>query len=271
MEYLWLNNGEPDDEGNIKAIIKNTDGRTISQFSAKTEREMTEQLLRSQVNANRLISTLRRPDTGKPPLKIEPRELTAADRLRLSSEITDPNKVVEAVDEIITARQGLSPDKLGEEFKRKSQEEQDSYINREAVAFRDGNPDYYPVPQNFQAIVDELKARNFDWTRNNLALVYDSLKEKGKMIPWPDETQEPEAEANPKPNGNGQALTATPRPRTIATTGLRNSDSSELPPAPQPKRQKYTRADIERMSRQEYNDKLRYDPDFRRQVDAMSA
>lgn len=271
MEYQWLNNAEPDDEGNLKAIIKNTEGRTVSQFTAKTEREMMDKLLQSQANANRIIADLRKkPDAARTPLTVEPRELTAADRLRLSSEITDPNKVVEAVDEIITARQGISPNKIGAEFQRKSLEEQNQYYNREAAAFREANPDYYPVPQNLQAVVDELKKEQLEWTRNNLALVYWSLKEQGRMVPWPEEKQEPEAEANPPTNGNGQALTATTRPRTIATTGLRNADASALPPAPQSKRQKYTRADIERMSRQEYTDKLRSDPDFRRQVDSMA-
>lgn len=271
MEYLWLNNGEPDDEGMLKAVIKNTEGIVVSQFTAKTEREMMDKLLQSQANANRIISDLRKkPEAARPPFKVEPRELTAADRLRLSSEITDPNKVVEAVDEIITARQGISPNKIGAEFQRKSVEEQNQYYNREAAAFREANPDYYPVPQNLQSIVDELKRETLEWTRNNLALVYWSLKEQGKMIPWPEERQEPEPEeANPPTNGNGQARTANVRPRTIATTGLRNSDASALPPSPQPKKQKYTRADIERMSRQEYTDKLRSDPDFRRQVDAM--
>lgn len=269
MEYQWLNNGEPDDEGYMRAVIKNTEGRTISAFKAKTEREMMDQLLQSQANANRVIADLRKPDAARKPLTVEPKELTAADRLRLSSEITDPNRVVEAVSEIVTARSGITPDKLGEEFRRMSLEEQSEYYNREAAAFRQANPDYYPVPQNLQAVVDELEHRKIEWTRNNLAIAWDALKEKGQTIPWPEAKQEPETEANPPSNGNGQALTATPRPRTIASTGLRSSDASALPPPPQPKRQKYTRADIERMSRQEYTDKLRADPDFRRQVDAM--
>jgi hypothetical protein len=264
MDYEILNDGQPNDDGLIEAVIRNSEGRVISKYRAKTERELLEKLLQSQANANVEIARLRKPDAARPPLKVEPKELNAAERLRLSSEITDPTRIVEAVDEIITARQGISPDRLGEEFKRRSLEEQGEYYGRTANEFRADYPEYYPVPQNLQAMVNELEKQKLDWTRNNLGIVYASLKERGELIPWPENKAEAEPEANPQPNGNG-----TPRARTIATTGLRATDGNSLPPAPPPKRQKFTRADIERMSRQEYTERLHSDPDFRKQVDAM--
>lgn len=283
MEYKLMNDGQPDENGDIVAIIENTEGKRISTFKGKNEREIIEQLLHSQVHANREIARLRKPDAARQPLRIEPKELTAADRLRLSSEITDPSRVVEAVDEIVTARMGVSPDKLGADFARKSREEQDTFYGNEAKAFRDEYPDFYPVPQNRDALFEELKANGWDLTRNNLAIAYTTLKERGDMIPWPDDTQAPEPQHEPTaqpvytngssyPNGQSASQPAySPRPRTIATTGLRHADASAMPPPPPPKRKQYTRADIERMSRAEYNDKLQSDPDFRRQVDAMGA
>lgn len=280
MEYVWLNNREPNDEGFYEVEIRNSAGNRVSSFRARTESEMIDQLLTSQVHANREIGRLRKPDAARPALHVEPKTLSDADRLRLSTEITDPNRVVEAVDEIVTARMGIAPDKLGADFARKSREEQDAYYGQEAEAFKQEHPEFYPVPQNRDAVFEVLKANRWDLTRNNLALAFNTLLEAGKMIPWPsDEDVADENEANPQPvyiNGNGRTngQTATPpanspRPRTIATTGLRNSDVSGTPPPPQPRKQKYTRADIERMSRTEYSDKIRSDPDFRRQVDAM--
>ena len=270
MDYEILNDRQPNDEGYYEAVIRNIEGKPTSTFKAKTEWELVEILLKSQVHANREIARLRKPDVARPTIRVQPKELTAADRLRLSSDITDPNKVVEAVDEIVTARQGISPDKLGAEFARKSAEEQDEFYGREAESFRSDHPDFYPVPQNRDALFDELKANGWDLTRNNLAIAYATLKERGDMIPWPEQqTTEPAPQ-----NGNGSTQQAdqpaySPRPRTIATTGLRNSDATAMPPSPQPRKQKYTRADIERMSRAEYSDKIRNDPEFRRQVDAM--
>jgi hypothetical protein len=284
MEYRFLNDGQPNEDGYIEAVIENGEGKRVSTFKAKTEKELTEIVLSSMVNANREIARLRKPDAARPALRVQPKELTAADRLRLSTEMSDPNRVVEAVDEIITARTGVSPNNLGAEFARMSREEQDRLYGVEAQSFRDEHPDFYPVPQNRDALFDEMKANGWDLTRNNLAIAFATLKERGDLIPWPtdqrsSEEEEPEPTAQPVyPNGNGNANgqpatqpAYSPRPRTIATTGLRSSDASALPPTPQPRKLKYTRADIERMSRAEYNDKLRGDPDFRRQVDAMSA
>lgn len=280
MKYVWLNNGEPNSEGFLEAEILNTAGSRISTFKAKTEREMIHQLLASQVNANRKIGQLLKPDMPQPTLQIKPKELNAADRLRLSSEITDPNRVVEAVDEIVTARMGAAPDKLGAEFARLSQQEKNEFYGREANAFIAEHPEYYPNPQNQDALIAVLGEHNWEITRNNLVIAMNIALERGTLIPWPGDQRAPaeeEEEQEPvrmngttgRPNGQQAAPAYSPRPRTIATTGLRNSDASGTRPHPQPTKSRYTRADIERMSRAEFNEKLQSEPGFRRQVDEM--
>jgi len=280
MQKRWLNDKQPDENGDYVLVIENQKGAPVSTFKGKTIEEVAENLADSQVHANLEIARLRKPDAARPQLKVEPKELTAADRLRLSSQITDPEKVVEAVEEIVTARQGLAPDKLGAWFSRMNADEQDRYYGDEAQAFRDEHPEYYPVPQNRDALMEELKANGWDMTRNNLALALQTLKDRDELIPWPNDRQAPEPQHEPQPaytGGNGYANGQTtaqsapsPRPRSVST-GLRNSDASATAPPPPQTKKKYTRADIERMSRAEYNDKLRNDPDFRRQVDAMGA
>ena len=286
MQKRWLNDKQPDENGDYILVIENSAGSRVSTFKGKTIEEVADALADSQVHANREISRLRKPDTGRPSVRVEPKDITDADRLRLSSEITDPSSVVEAVEEIVTKRAGIAPNRLGAEFGRMSREDQDKYYGDEAMAFREEHPDFYPVPQNRDALFEELRANGWDLTRNNLAIAFQTLKDREAMIPWPDDTQaqtpqeQIPASALPQPayiNGgygsaNGQTTAQTapsPRPRSIST-GLRNSDASASPPPP-PQRKKYTRADIERMSRAEFNDKLRSDPDFRRQVDAMGA
>ena len=281
----WLNDKQPDENGDYIMVIENVNGGRVSTFKGKTMDEVAEALADSQLFATKEISRLRKPDAGRQQVRVEPKDITPADRLRLSGEITDPNKVVEAVEEIVTKRAGIAPTRLGTEFGRMSNEDQDAYFGREAQAFRDENPDFYPVPQNRDQLFEELRANGYDFTRNNLAIAFQTLKDRGDLIPWPDDTQEqaPQepipASAAPQPtyiNGgnrtaNGQTTAQpapSPRPRSVST-GLRHSDASASPPPP-PQKKKYTRADIERMSRAEYNDKLRGDPDFRRQVDAMA-
>lgn len=284
MPHRWLNDGNADEQGNYTLQIETHTGARVSTFTGKSKEEVAERLAASQEEANITISNLRRPDTGKQGLRVQPRDLTPADRLRLSTDITDPNRVVEAVEEIVTARVGLSPDKVGEEFARMSNEEQSAYYTREAEAFALENPDYYGVPQNRDALFREIFANKWAITRNNLTLAFERLKQRGEMIPWPEpNAEESESEEEfetvpPEPrytNGHTRSMNGAPaqpaqapRPRSIST-GIRNTDASALPPPPV-RKQKYTRADIEKMSRAEFNEKLQSDPDFRRQVDSMT-
>ena len=284
MPQRWLNDKQPDENGDYILVIENANGGRVSTFKGKTMDEVAEAVAESQMHANREINRLRKPDAGRQSVRVEPKEITPADRLRLSGEIIDPNSVVEAVEEIFTRRSGLAPNRLGAEFGRMNKADQDKYYGDEAQAFRDEHPEFYPVPQNRDALFEELKANGWDLTRNNLALAFQTLKEREALIPWPDDSQEqlPQdqipASALPQPTyingGNGYANGQTtapaapsPRPRSVST-GLRHSDASASAPPP-PQKKKYTRAEIERMSRADYNEKLRSDPDFRRQVDAM--
>ena len=174
-----------DDDGNLIATIRNTDGRVTSTFKGKDYEEISKKLLESQVNANREIARLRKPDAARPQVRIEPKELTAADRLRLSSEITDPSRVVETVEEIMTARSGIRPDALGAEIQRMTEDEQIQFGKQQVDLFLHDYPDYYPVPQNLQAMTGELERNHWDPTRNNLALAYHALKAQNALVDWP--------------------------------------------------------------------------------------
>jgi hypothetical protein len=275
MKYEWLNDGEPDENGDYIAVIENASGARISTFKGKTYKEVADALLHSQANANREISRLRRPDRARipQPLKTETKELTSADKLRLSTEITDPDRVVEAVTEIVTHAQGASPREITTRLANMTDEQRDQYYKDEAVAFVRDTPDYYPVQQNRDKLFAALKDSQLDLTRNNLTLVFQTLQDQGELIAWPAEPTD-----GPKPNGqmreesspepNPPSPTNTSRPRSVST-GIRSSDASaSAPPPPTPK--KITRADIERMSRAEYQERLR-DPAFKRAVDALGA
>ena len=69
MQPKWLNDGEPDENGEYSsiAVIENAAGARISTFKGKTYKEVADKLLESQVNANREISRLRRPDQARVP------------------------------------------------------------------------------------------------------------------------------------------------------------------------------------------------------------
>ena len=283
MKYIWLNDGEPDENGDYIANIENSAGARVSTFKGKTYKEVADKLLESQVSANREISRLRRPNQGRQGLKVQTKDLTPADKLRLSTEITDPDKVVDAVTEIVTAQQGTSPAAVGKVLSQQDQEAEDAYHRAQAVAFARSTPDYYPVPQNLQALINELQANGYSFTTNNLEIVFQTLSDREELVPWPSEEEKNDYVAQmqnlyhpngqiratpaPEPNPPSPTERANTRPRSIAT-GIRSTDAHASAPPPPPKKRQYTRADIERMGRAEYQELLR-NPDFKRQVDAM--
>ena len=250
MKHIWLNDGEPDESGDYIAVIENSAGARVSTFKGKTYKEVADKLLESQVNANREISRLRRPDQGRQTLKVEPKELTPADKLRLSGEITDPEKVVDAVTEIVTATQGASPAAVGRVLSAQEQQAEDAYHRAQAIAFARATPDYYPTKENLQLLINELQANNYSFTRNNLEIVFQTLTDRDEMLEWPSEEEkndyvqqmqnlyDPNGQTRaaqppaPEPNPPSPTIPApNPRPRSIAT-GIRSSDASGIRPAP---------------------------------------
>jgi hypothetical protein len=262
MQKRWLNDKQPDENGDYVLIIENSAGNRVSTFKGQSIDEVCDALADSQVAANRQLGKLLRPDRGRDqPLKMEPKEITPTDRLRLSTEINDPNRVVEAVTEIVSATTGAPLKEVGRRVGTIDQNEADAYYRAEAEAFVQEHPDYYPVQQNQVLLFQALEANRYDLTRNNLAIVYNALLDDGKLIPWPEETEPPPNGSAPPSNGNVE------RPRSYAS-GLRSSDASASRPAPTKPRPIVTKIEIEKMSRSEYSERLR-DPVFRRAVDAL--
>jgi hypothetical protein len=281
MRPVWVNDGEPDENGDIICYVENEKGVRISRFKGKTIKEVADQLLYAQSNANQIISRLTRPDRATAPqtINLKDSNLTEADRMRLADQMSDPATVVEAVTEIVTsAAGGVAPRAVAAITADTSQKERDAYYRAEAEAFMQDNPDYYPVQQNRDKLFATLKANNYDLTRNNLSIVYQTLADQNEMIPWPEGENEgqpritqPASGGTPPamPNGRTEPNPPTPtntRPRSVST-GIRQQDASALPPAPTP-RKKLTRAELEAMPRAEYEARLR-DPEFRKQVDAL--
>ena len=284
MQPKWLNDKQPDENGDITAVVENADGTPVSVFKGKSIDEVADRILEGQAQANREIARLfkktQRPDQGRKPLKPQSRELTTDDKFRLAAEISDPEKIAAAVTEIVNSTSKVPLEVIAEKALEDDQKLSDEFYVTEANAFREEHPEYNPTDKNRDALFDELKANGWDLTRNNLAIAYSTLLDRGEIEPWPVEGAMPPTEGNRE--GGNSAPAAAPaepngkpepkppaRPRSIAT-GLRNSDASALPPPP-PRKKQYTRAEVEMMSRTEFMRKLQEEPGFRQQVDAMGS
>jgi len=273
MKARWINSpydGEPDENGDYVLVIENNAGNRVSTFKGKNEREIIEQLLQSQVQANRQIGRLMKPDVGKPPT-IQNKEFTPADNLRFATSMTDPDKVADTVTEIMSARQADTP--VG---KFVSQQEADRYYKAEAMAFMAETPEYYPNEPNKNLMVNEMFRRKLDFTRNNMAMVYYDLADE--LEPWPDEPGDtgpsngtpnnPAAEMRLEDEPRYQPQPVTPQPMRNYSTSLRSSDATASKPTPR-KKPVVTRDELQRMSRADLRERLR-DPIFRQAVDALA-
>lgn len=281
MQPKWLNDGEPDENGDIIAVIENNAGARVSTFKGKTVREVADKILNSQASANREIVRLRRPDRAAVPEAINPKDtaLNPTDRMRLADELSRPETVVEAVTELMTAANGgIAPRAATRNLATMTDGQQQAYYREEAEAFIRDNPDYYPVQQNRDKLFAELKKSGWDLTRNNLGIIFQTLFDQNEMILWPEGENEgaPNGQLPPDEPTNGQQREASPppsptngnsRPRSVST-GIRSRDASATPPPPRPA-PKLTRAMIEAMPRAEYNHRLQNEPGFRKAVDSL--
>jgi hypothetical protein len=249
MRKVWLNDGQPDEDGIITLQIINTQGHVVSTFKGTSKDEIADQLADAQVNANRRLGQLLgKPDKANPP---QPAPYTAEERLKYANGVADPSAVVETVTEIANRQQ-------------QTQADRDAYYQAEALAFTREHPEFYRTLKNQQRLFKALEENQYDLTRHNLALVFEELLAEGEL-------ELPPASDGAPPEGAEGASTppveAQPQQRNYST-GLRNSDASASRPAPPKKKPLVTWETLEKMPRHEYNERLR-DPEFRRAVDAL--
>jgi hypothetical protein len=267
-----MNGGEPDENGEIIAVIEDDNGKLRSRYKGTNWKEVADKILNSHANATEEIGRLKKnrvPDQGRTDTVIQPRELSSDDRFRIAVNLTDPDKSQEAMKELITASVGAPPETVGRILSDVQKKEMKKYYEDESWAFRRDHPDYYNCDENMMMLFDEMERREIDFTRNNLGIAFDELNAQGRLIPKPsddEQTEELQPVSQQRPNTAAEPNPPRPttRPRSIAT-GIRQSDASGLPPQPRPK---YSRAEIAQMSREEFEQKMR-DPVFRRAMDLL--
>lgn len=270
MHYQWRNDRKPDENGDYVLDIFTTAGKRVSTFKAKAMEDMVDQLAEAQVLSSRKLGRMMKPDRGrKEPFQPQPKSLTTEDRERLAMDITDPSKVAEVVAEIVERTTGASPTRIVAELSESDRDRREAFEIAETDAFLREYPDYFPTPENQQALFAEMNLRGYNLTRNNLAIVYEHLLDAGKlMVATGDIPQPPPLEETVQPTPKEEA-TPDP-PRALRSTGLRSTDTNASRPTPKPRKPLVTKRDLAFMGRREIQEKLR-DPAFRQAVDELGA
>jgi hypothetical protein len=279
MDYEILNDGKPNADGNLEAVVRNRAGQIVSRYLGRTENELLRTVLESNVQANRQIGRLMQPDQGRETLAVNPRELTDEESFRLSAQLDDPDpkKRLAAVQEITDIRLGGAAPKVAQAVKGMSDEQAQAFYFNEGQIFVQEHPEYYPHVTNGEKIAAEVARRGLMPTRNNIEMAYNELLETGELLMWPEGDQAPPPSPASPPAVTVAAAAAPtegqPRPRNIRSisSGIRNGDANGTPPKP-PAPKTISKSDLAKeiatMSRAEYMHRLRTDPEFKRQVDA---
>jgi hypothetical protein len=245
-KQVIIYDGTPEDLG-AKMAAQNSE-------LIKLNRRLNKDLRLSSSTVDRIPDNISRFDESKYDLKPEP--LTAEERIQLASDINDPEKFDKAAQRIVRAQIG-DPEVLRTRLSRVEQRLDRATVQEEAIAFKNATPEYYPCAGNLQTLAAWMQKNNLDPVKENFQFAFEQLKEY--MTPKPEPVvQKTEPEPTPQP-------APQPAPRPVSS-GLTRSNGSDSGPAPNIG---ITRAEIDKMSGDEYKKKLLHEPGFRAKVEAL--
>jgi hypothetical protein len=193
----------------------------------------------------------------------EPKPLAPSERLQLSKDLLDPAKMDQAFRRLQEA---------GEE----TPAAQHARVLREATeaqTWSNRQEDYYECPENNTRLVKWCRDRKLLITQANLDIAYKQLTEAGLLleVPIPVEETRTNTQSEAEETASRIAQVETPpvkRPESTSS-GLRRSQTSAGSGAPA--KRGLTWADVDRMSSEEFERKIRNDSAFRRAVDNLPA
>ena len=264
MAVTWRNNGERTEEGDYVVDVDPENGTQVQTFRAKTRRDMATLLGEAQFNASRTIATLkqeRKPDPAVRSGKIEPKPLSADERMRLSIDLQDPAKADEAVTRLVESKIGPL-DEIARRENERLEREQEERALAETHKFVAENPDWYPTAKNKTEVFNYIEHNQLAITANNMSIAWDLLKRSGNADLKP--ATPPSQEEPPAPNGDGT------RPRLAAfSTGLREGEITNGPPAARRVKYSWNTEPLRSMSGKEYERRLKEEPGFMAAMDAL--
>jgi hypothetical protein len=257
MAVTWRNNGEKTEEGDYIVDVDPENGTPVQTFRAKTRKEMADALGAAQFSATRTIDALKKertPDPAHVTARIEPKPLSADERMQLSRDLIDPAKADSVVKRIAESVYGDLTIVAQRENARAEEEERQRAID-ETNQFVAATPDWHPTSKNKTEVFNYIEGNQLAITAKNMGIAWDLLKSTGNADLKPV-TPEGEVTPVPLPPPNGT------RPRLAGfSTGIREGDINGTPPTPGTKK-KYTWADVDKMGDREYQRRLKEEPGF---------
>ncbi len=199
--------------------------------------------------------------------EFKPEPLTAEERLQLSQDLVDPEKCDAAYARLVRSQIG-DPAQLLQTLSRAEQRIAAIDTEKQAVAFIRSNPDYFPCEDNSNTLINWMLKNELEPVKENFARAFEALGPKGANIL----TERPApviAAPAPEPVAVAAPEVQAPQPaKKPGAFGLTRENTSEQGPPPKP--QGYTNAEIEKMSGEEYKQKILI-PEWKKQKQSQQA
>lgn len=261
-------------DGRWCATVDPGDGSPVTRFYGATREKVIGQLIHAQANATKKLREQKRllktgqvqVDAAQPTVEFKPKSLSADDQWRIAADLQDPSKAASAVKKLIEAEFGAPVEHVRATLSQAQQQTARVKMQEEGKLFLDEHPDYQNTTENERLLVEYLKSHGMAYTAHNLAVAYEDLSSSNLL----QTSYTPTVEPTPTP-ASGQTrepedTRVTVRPRS-AQTGIPARTST---PRPAGNQVRLTAEEIDRMSPEEYGQRLR-DPQFVAAVEKLAA
>lgn len=134
--------------------------------------------------------------TAAPAIELKTRPLTADERMKISREMQDPEKIDAALDLAFEAKLGAKPSQVSESISANARNASVIKARQEAEAWRDMHPEFNPTQKNVVAIASWVQNRNLEFSIENFDKAYAELASEleqrppssGEIDPMQDQT-----------------------------------------------------------------------------------
>lgn len=242
-------------------------------FEAETPEEVMDMLATAHIHASRKIHAQKQlitPETVQPSAKFMQHELTADELWDIKNKLNDPATVGEAMRRLLEAELGAPVSVVRERLTRSQEIEAQQKAEAEARKFVASHPEYNPVPENQDVIQAAMTEKGLAWTKRNLEIIYDEVKDR--LVPKPIAVSGSTPEVTPStPTTEPEAITSSPepvtRPRGATSTGLMSRHAT-VPATTKQSDQSFAE-EVAKMSTQEMKRRMAGDPAFVNKLNSL--
>ena len=110
-----------------------------------------------------------------PQVKFNPRSMTAEERMRVTRDLFDPEKVQSALDLALEARFGAKPEDFSRSVNTNAAQATILHHEQQAAAWKDMHPEFYPTQKNVRDLWDWIQNRNMEFSVETLNAAYEDL------------------------------------------------------------------------------------------------